>query len=853
MFAKVKVWIQESHELLKEYLSVESAGVTAPKKEFTNLSLDEHRYPSFTQLLPYHYFDEESKVFFNKYNAGLIYRIIPLTGANEQIAEQLDTLLRTKVSHDFTLQLLLVKHNQVGYEIDAFARQFSKAEFKNLSMLGDNLKTFYQNAAINGFKTNTTISPRLTHTEIFILIDKVNKEPECDLKARIGQFRVSFEASLTAAKIGFKRGDATDFLHLLNFYCSNCPDSIYPRPVTYDPTRLLKEQALSHDFDAEVQNDTLIIRGVNGEACAYETAVSVLTIDRLPAKFHLWDNMNNTNNILHPEQSIPCNHIISVTYLVDEEGKAQGRANRKTRDLDKKAKSDYALHVAGTEKQAHAWRTFRDDLAAQKTRSVKMLYNVVLFSRAHEKERNVAAAISVYKYNGIELALCKRMQLPYFLVSMPFLFTGRLIKDFSLPTMMWPISSWNATQYMPILSDWSGVGKGIVLPTMREQFACIDPFSGCFGTNYNMAVTGTSGSGKSFFIQMLMFNVLFNGGDIFIIDIGGSYRKLCEALGGTYLEYSNLAMNPFTHVTDIVRELDDIIALFELLSLPTSGATDDDRGTLREAILAAFGKMGNQTRIDDVQQELLNLYELDRETYPSARILSKNLQRYCSTSEHGTAFNEPSRLSPDARIIVVDLKEIEDNQSIRAPVLMSVISQFQRRMFDSDRNKQKMCIIDEAWSFFTGDEIAANFMIKGFRTGRRHKASFVTITQGIADYYEFIEARAAWENSALKLIFLQEQESLMKHQKEHETFSDYELHLLTAFPKAKEAGFSQVLLRSNGISSFHRLFVDPFTRVLLSSDGDDYQAVLNYVKQGMAFIDAVLRVANEHYGVSYAA
>ena len=71
-----------------------------------------------------------------------------------------------------------------------------------------------------------------------------------------------------------------------------------------------------HDFDVEVHNDTLMIRGVNGAGCAYETAVSVLTIDRLPAKFHLWDNINNTNNILHPEQSIPCNHIISVTYLV---------------------------------------------------------------------------------------------------------------------------------------------------------------------------------------------------------------------------------------------------------------------------------------------------------------------------------------------------------------------------------------------------------------------------------------------------------------------------------------------------------------------------------------------------------
>lgn len=845
MFAKVIEWVYETKDLLNECLS----GDGSEQKESVGLGLDEHHYPSFTnKLLPYQYFDEESKLFFNEHNAGLIYRIIPLTGANEQIAEQLDALLQSKVSHDFTLQLICVKHNQVGREIEAFTRQFEKCEFKNLSLIGANLKAYYQQAAIHGFKTNSTCTPRLTNTECFVVIDKVNKESESDLKACFGQFRVSFEASLTAAKIGFKPADATDFLHLLHFYLENCPDDIAPFPKLYDKSKLIKEQALSHDFDVEIKNNSVLIGGVNQSGRAYETAVSVLTIDRLPGEYHLWDNINNTSNIIHPDKSIPCNHIVSVTYLVEEQGKAERRANRKTRDLDKKSKSDYALNVAGTEKQAREWRTFREDLAAQKTRSVKMLYNVVLFSRLHEKERDVEAASTAFSFNGIKLAQCKRMQWPYFLVSMPFFFTGNLAKAFSLPTMMWPISSWNATQYMPLLSDWSGVGRGILLPTLRDQFACIDPFSGVFGTNYNMAVTGTSGGGKSFFIQMLMLNVLFNGGDIFIIDVGGSYRKLCEALGGTYLEYSNLAMNPFTHVTDILRELDDIIALFELLTCPISGVTDDDRGTLREAILMAFSETQNQTRIDEVAGVLLALYEQDTQTYPTARILSKNLQRYCTDSEHGKAFNQASALSLNARIIVVDLKEIEDNQSIRAPVLLSVISQFQRRMFSSDRDKQKMCIIDEAWSFFTGDAIAANFITKGFRTGRRHKASFVTITQGIEDYFEFTEARAAWENSALKLIFLQEESPLLEHQKKHDTFSDYEMTILKCFPKARDAGFSQVLLRANGISSFHRLFVDPFTRVLLSSDGDDYQAVLNYTAQGLSFLDAVSRVAHEHYG-----
>src|SRR3990167_10927619 len=110
-------------------------------------------------------------------------------------------------------------------------------------------------------------------------------------------------------------------------------------------------------------------------------------------------------------------------------------------------------------------------------------------------------------------------------------------------------------------------------------------------------ITGMTGSGKSFLTQLLMLNVLFNGGDIFIIDIGVSYRKLCQLLGGTYLEYDNLAMNPFTHVTNIYSELDDILSLFELLACPRAKASDDDMGTLREGILQAFAKQENQTLI----------------------------------------------------------------------------------------------------------------------------------------------------------------------------------------------------------------------------------------------------------------
>ena len=76
--------------------------------------------------------------------------------------------------------------------------------------------------------------------------------------------------------------------------------------------------------------------------------------------------------------------------------------------------------------------------------------------------------------------------------------------------------------------------------------------------------------------------------------------------------------------------------------------------------------------------------------------------------------------------------------------------------------------------------------------------------------------------------------------------------MLKAFPKAKDAGFSQVLVKSGGVSSFHRLFVDPFTRVMLSSDGDDYASVEHYVSCGMSFIDAVEKVAEKSNGDAHA-
>ena len=56
-------------------------------------------------------------------------------------------------------------------------------------------------------------------------------------------------------------------------------------------------------------------------------------------------------------------------------------------------------------------------------------------------------------------------------------------------------------------------------------------------TNYNAVIAAQSGSGKSFFANDLIYAYLASGAQIWVIDIGRSYQKLADILGGEFMEF----------------------------------------------------------------------------------------------------------------------------------------------------------------------------------------------------------------------------------------------------------------------------------------------------------------------------
>jgi len=69
-----------------------------------------------------------------------------------------------------------------------------------------------------------------------------------------------------------------------------------------------------------------------------------------------------------------------------------------------------------------------------------------------------------------------------------------------------------------------------------------------FITNRNKMLLGPSGSGKSFFTNHLLRSYYEQGTHIAIVDVGHSYKGLCDLVGGYYFTYSEaepIKFNPF--------------------------------------------------------------------------------------------------------------------------------------------------------------------------------------------------------------------------------------------------------------------------------------------------------------------
>ena len=434
---------------------------------------------------------------------------------------------------------------------------------------------------------------------------------------------------------------------------------------------------------------------------------------------------------------------------------------------------------------------------------------------------------------------------------------GMLQRDFRVPVRAGVLMS-------PIQTDFRGGGRPALLYTGRKgQLITLDLFDPRIN-NYNFIVSAESGAGKSFLLNNLCQQYFAQNALIRIIDIGGSYKKLCTLCSGRYIDLGeeHLVLNPFD--LGLALDGDDresaismaVSIVAEMANAGTrKGVTTSEWNLLKSAVQWAIESGRAEAGIDAVR-EWLGSYpantvsDLDRVDHlvPTARELAFNLRDFGSDGAYGHYFNGPSTFDiSNDEFVVLELERLKAMPDLFNVVVMVVINAVTQELYLSARDRPRFVLCDEAAQFMTREEgqdlsRLAEAISQGYRRARKYRGSFGIILQSMNDLLLFGgTGQVILENAATRFLL---QGSTYDKAVENKIldYSGFVLDLLKSVRNNKP-NYSEVFIDSPLGLGIARLVVDPFSYWINTSAPEDVAAFEALVRAGRSPLEAVCDLA----------
>lgn len=288
-------------------------------------------------------------------------------------------------------------------------------------------------------------------------------------------------------------------------------------------------------------------------------------------------------------------------------------------------------------------------------------------------------------------------------------------------------------------------------------------------TNRNKFILGPSGSGKSFFTNHMVRSYYEQGTHIVLVDVGHSYRGLCDMVNGYYFTYSEqnpIRFNPFyigegdsldTEKKESIKTL--LLALWK----------KDDEQFRRSEYVALSNAIGGYYEHLENHAEVFpcfnSFYAFLREKYIKVlegdRVKEKDfdidnflyvLRPYYEGGEFDYLLNATENLNLlTERFIVFELDNIKDH-----PILFPVVTIIIMEVFINKMRKmkgiRKMILIEEAWKALMKEGFA-EYIKYLFKTVRKFFGEAIVVTQEVEDIISSpIVKQAIINNSDCKIL-----------------------------------------------------------------------------------------------------
>ncbi len=376
----------------------------------------------------------------------------------------------------------------------------------------------------------------------------------------------------------------------------------------------------------------------------------------------------------------------------------------------------------------------------------------------------------------------------------------------------------------------------------RGQLFNWNPFDNKSG-NYNTIVAGRSGTGKSVFMQDMLLNGLRMGARVYILDVGRSYKKLCDMVEGQEIEFStksHICLNPFSKIK--IDNQEEKEAAFSMLKsliacMASTGTQEKHEGSLIElAIQTVWDQKGSKATISDVSEVLQGMKD------DKARMLGVMLTPYTKNGVYAKYFEGENNVNLQKALVVIELEELKGKKDLQAVILQLFIMDIANRAFLGDRKTPFYICIDEAWDLLRAPQ-TGEFIETLARRLRKYRGGLIVGTQRIEDFFTTPGAKAAFENSDW-FCFLSQKKGSVQQLAESGKFQRNP-GLIQAIESlvTQQGVYSEILICDADVNySIGRLKLDPFSNLLYSTQPEDYTRIKELTDRGLTVSEAIKNI-----------
>lgn len=288
-------------------------------------------------------------------------------------------------------------------------------------------------------------------------------------------------------------------------------------------------------------------------------------------------------------------------------------------------------------------------------------------------------------------------------------------------------------------------------------------------TNRNKFILGPSGSGKSFFTNHMVRSYYEQGTHIVLIDVGHSYKGLCDMVNGYYFTYDEknpIRFNPFyiSEGDNLDTEKKESIKTL-LLALWKKDDETFNRSeyvALSNALQLYYEKLDCNANIfpcfnsfyEFLKDDFVTILESDKvkEKDFDVNNFLYVLRPYYKGGEFDYLLNATENLELlKERFIVFELDNIKDH-----PILFPVVTIIIMEVFISKMRKlkgvRKMILIEEAWKAIAKEGMS-EYVKYLFKTVRKFYGEAIVVTQEVEDIISSpVVKQAIINNSDCKIL-----------------------------------------------------------------------------------------------------